>query len=58
MDMVLDQDLVLDLELQNQADLVEVQEHQVRLVMEVGTTQELLDLEVEVPRVVMEVETT
>jgi len=46
MDMVLDQDLVLDLEVQNQVDLVEVQEHQVQLV-----------LEVEMHRVVMEVET-
>jgi hypothetical protein len=35
MDMVLDQDLVLALETQDQVDLVEVQEHQVQLVLEV-----------------------
>lgn len=35
MDMVLDQDLVLDLEVQNQVDSAEIQEHQAQLALEV-----------------------
>jgi len=45
MDMVLDQDQVLDPEAQNQVDLVEVQEHQVQLVLEVGMHLVVMEVE-------------